>query len=95
LFEDEEEMSDHCRFCKPSTQERDHCDHVNPNELEVSYGFAMVSNWEGIGINYRCPKCSECLYFEDDYDCTVSKEQEHKNKRREEMKQWNPHGAKP
>lgn len=67
------------------------CKHVKPKDLDVSYGYACVSDWDGVGINYRCPKCSECLYFEDDYDCTTSKEKDYNNKRREEMKQWNPH----
>ena len=59
----------------------DNCEHKTP--LEVSYGFGRASGWIGIGLTYRCPKCSECLWFEDDSEC-FPEETAHNNAKRSE-----------
>lgn len=66
------------------------CGHVKPYKLEMGYGFGAASGWSGLGITYRCPRCCECLWFEDDQQCNIPRELTHNDKKRKENIKWKP-----
>lgn len=63
------------------------CAHRKP--LEMGYGFGRASGWSGIGITWRCPDCSECLWFDDDGDCSAGEVSSNDKKRLENVR-WKP-----
>lgn len=62
--------------------------HRHSKELDVGYGYGLVSGWRGIGATYRCKACGECLWFEEDgcYPYEIN----HNDKKRKKNKRWNP-----
>lgn len=80
-------MSEYCGICEKLSEEKpiNKCKHRTP--LFMGYGFGRVSGWRGIGITYRCPDCSETLWFEEDYECDDDERAANKIKK-EENKLW-------
>jgi hypothetical protein len=66
----------------------DTCGHVKVTKLETGYGYGYASGWVGIGVTYRCPRCAECLWFDDagSHDWEIN---QNTAKRKENLK-WKP-----
>lgn len=84
------EEEHHCPICTEASKiEKLKCEHREP--LNMGYGFGRVSGWLGIGVTYRCPECSETLWFEDDSAEMYPEEKASNDKKREEnikYKDW-------
>lgn len=50
------------------------CGHTKISKLEMGYGYAYTSGWLGLGVTYRCKRCSEALWFQDDSPLEYEKE---------------------
>lgn len=82
-----------CSFCVEHKGENPKCDHEmdqNPH-----YGFAKVSGWKGLGVHWRCKKCSQTLWFEDDQECNTGSEISHNELKRAQNIQWGPKEGAP
>jgi hypothetical protein len=66
----------------------DECGHVKVSKLEIGYGYGYASGWQGIGATYRCPRCFECLWFDD--SGSEDWEVERNNQKKKENAKWKP-----
>lgn len=78
--------TNHCPICEKLSEDKpkNTCEHRTP--LFMGYGFGRVSGWVGIGITYRCPDCSETLWFEEDNECHEDEIESNKIKKQQNEK---------
>lgn len=69
---------------------KDICGHTKVSRLEMGYGYGATSGWSGLRITYRCPRCCECLWFQDDEQSNFPREITNNDKKRKENLKWKP-----
>jgi hypothetical protein len=76
-----------CPICEKLSEKKtqNNCKHRVP--MVIGYGFGRVSGWLGIGATYRCPDCSETLWFDEDYECSENEISKNKIKK-DQNKIW-------